>query len=344
MLPSARVLWRIDAQETLWASVTRAVRTPSRIETDLRLTDYLQPSPDVYLQLAGSQDVRRGGCWWASRPAIAGSWRRRSTWTSPRSTIPTTAWPAFRRSRRRCSWRRFRTSSCRRRIRTASSATSDGFEISPDWRPALLGAPAAGATRCSPSTPGIVRASATASAPELYEGSVPRHQGLAQASLTLPKRVEVDYTHRAVGPPRGARRPRLRHRRRASRVDGRQRTDAGRRRAESLRAPPRRVLHERLSDPGRAAKRVRLRDMARGSPPRRRSWLACGRPAWRALPATAQRPRGIPGQGRLPVRLRPLRRMAGDCRRCRPTAPSCCACSATIPSAGCSTRRSRARW
>src|SRR5262249_19692507 len=36
--PSARLLWTPTARQTVWAAVSRAVRTPSRIEHDLTLT------------------------------------------------------------------------------------------------------------------------------------------------------------------------------------------------------------------------------------------------------------------------------------------------------------------
>jgi len=54
MQPSARLLWRVDTQETVWAGVTRGVRTPSRFETEVRIAQFLTPSPLSYVQLAGS--------------------------------------------------------------------------------------------------------------------------------------------------------------------------------------------------------------------------------------------------------------------------------------------------
>lgn len=41
--PNARLLWTMTPHQTLWAAETRAVRTPSRLEQDLTLTDYLFP-------------------------------------------------------------------------------------------------------------------------------------------------------------------------------------------------------------------------------------------------------------------------------------------------------------
>lgn len=52
--PSARVLWTPARRQTLWAAVTRAVRTPSRLDQDLQLTDLLTASPPFYLRVVGS--------------------------------------------------------------------------------------------------------------------------------------------------------------------------------------------------------------------------------------------------------------------------------------------------
>lgn len=41
--PNVRVLWRIDPTQTLWAAVSRAVRTPSRIERDGRIVTSILP-------------------------------------------------------------------------------------------------------------------------------------------------------------------------------------------------------------------------------------------------------------------------------------------------------------
>ena len=43
-LPSGRLLWTPTPHQTLWAAVSRAVRTPSRIDEDLRLTQLLNPA------------------------------------------------------------------------------------------------------------------------------------------------------------------------------------------------------------------------------------------------------------------------------------------------------------
>jgi iron complex outermembrane recepter protein len=55
--PNVRAIWTPTDHQSLWAAVTRAVRTPSRLDTDLQLTDFLGQtagSPPLYLQVVGN--------------------------------------------------------------------------------------------------------------------------------------------------------------------------------------------------------------------------------------------------------------------------------------------------
>jgi iron complex outermembrane receptor protein len=55
--PNARLLWTPTSHQTFWAAVTRAVRTPSRLDQDLQLTLLLQPAnPTIYLRVVGSKN------------------------------------------------------------------------------------------------------------------------------------------------------------------------------------------------------------------------------------------------------------------------------------------------
>lgn len=54
--PSARILWTPTSHQSLWASVTRAVRTPSRIEDNFQFTAVLVPSIPLYVRLIGDGD------------------------------------------------------------------------------------------------------------------------------------------------------------------------------------------------------------------------------------------------------------------------------------------------
>jgi iron complex outermembrane receptor protein len=52
--PSGRVLWSPGSRQAVWAAITRAVRTPSRIERDLSLTASLSPTLPIFAQIIGN--------------------------------------------------------------------------------------------------------------------------------------------------------------------------------------------------------------------------------------------------------------------------------------------------
>ncbi|HEY1580985.1 MAG TPA: TonB-dependent receptor [Terracidiphilus sp.] len=56
--PNGRLMWTPTSRQTVWAAVTRAVRTPSRLDQDLQLTDFLEASPPVFLRVVGSKNFR----------------------------------------------------------------------------------------------------------------------------------------------------------------------------------------------------------------------------------------------------------------------------------------------
>ena len=53
--PSARLLWTPTRKQTVWTAVTRAVRTPSRIEEDLQLTALMIPKPLTFFRVVGDR-------------------------------------------------------------------------------------------------------------------------------------------------------------------------------------------------------------------------------------------------------------------------------------------------
>jgi iron complex outermembrane recepter protein len=53
--PGARILWTPNQRQTVWAAVTRAVRTPSRVEEDLQLTALAAPNPLTFYRIVGDR-------------------------------------------------------------------------------------------------------------------------------------------------------------------------------------------------------------------------------------------------------------------------------------------------
>jgi iron complex outermembrane receptor protein len=56
--PNARLLWVPTDHQSAWIAVTRAVRTPSRLDQDLELTDFLASPPPIYLRVLGSKNFK----------------------------------------------------------------------------------------------------------------------------------------------------------------------------------------------------------------------------------------------------------------------------------------------
>jgi iron complex outermembrane receptor protein len=54
--PSARVLWTPTEHQSLWASISRAVRTPSRVDTDIAASVAPNPAVPGFLRLLGNKD------------------------------------------------------------------------------------------------------------------------------------------------------------------------------------------------------------------------------------------------------------------------------------------------
>ena len=60
--PTARVAWTPDTANMLWAAITRAVRTPSRVETDYTTTSYVSgAAPPIFVRLMPNPDFMPEG-------------------------------------------------------------------------------------------------------------------------------------------------------------------------------------------------------------------------------------------------------------------------------------------
>jgi iron complex outermembrane receptor protein len=58
--PSARLLWTPTVHQSFWAAVTRAVRTPSRLDQDVEFAILVQatPPPPIYFQILGNPKLK----------------------------------------------------------------------------------------------------------------------------------------------------------------------------------------------------------------------------------------------------------------------------------------------
>lgn len=192
--PSARFLWRPNVHETVWTSVTRAVRTPSRIDTDLQLTGFALANPLAYLVVVGSQDFRSERLVGveAGYRRLLGSQLYLDVTAFHNDYDDLAGFGAFAVTVQPQPILHLQFAIP---YQNAIRGTTDGLEISPDWRPAswlqLKGAYGY-LTIDMENRPGFN----DTSNPALYEGSSPRHQGFVQAKLLLPRRLELDHSYR----------------------------------------------------------------------------------------------------------------------------------------------------
>ncbi len=198
--PDGRLIWTPTQHQSLWVAVTRAVRTPSRLDTDLQLTDFLSATPPFFLRVLGSNTFKSEqllGTEVGYRTLIVKNLFVDSTFfhnayndlygygaatifteTSPTPTHKVLQFP----------------------LANATIGDTNGFEIAPDWKPStwwelkgsysylhLFVHDRAGYA-------GSFNSLITAS----DNGSSPHHQIEFQSRLNLPKKVEFDTTYRYV--------------------------------------------------------------------------------------------------------------------------------------------------
>ncbi|HWF90851.1 MAG TPA: TonB-dependent receptor [Terriglobales bacterium] len=195
--PSVRGLWTIDKHQTFWASVARAVRTPSRIEEDFEITDFLIPAPLVYLTIDGNKQL--------SAERLLGyeaGYRRlinsklyldisifhnnyNNLMSLGAETLTADADPAPAHLTIHFPWA------------NGIEGNADGVEFAPDWQPVKwwqLRASYAYLNLDLKNMPGNVDTSSVSS----DEGSSPHNQISFESRFNLPKGFEFDQTYRYV--------------------------------------------------------------------------------------------------------------------------------------------------
>jgi iron complex outermembrane recepter protein len=195
--PSARLLWNPKPEQTLWAGVTRAVRTPSRVDDEDELSGLITPAPPTFIRLIGDGNFTSEHLvsYEAGYRGILGASLRLditafyNNYNRLLSLQPGTPFQEISPAPAHLVVPVF--------IRNGVMATTDGIEISPDWRPtqwwrlqgsySFLHMDVANRPGYSNFTP-----------PSSTEGSSPLHQVVAQSFLDLPCKLEFGQTYRYV--------------------------------------------------------------------------------------------------------------------------------------------------
>ena len=196
--PSARLLWTPTPHQTVWAAVTRAVRSPSRLDEDLQLTGFLTTNPlPVFLRVAG--DPR-----FVSETLLGYEAGYRTLVTSRLSVdlslfrnkyndLTSFGSPVFSFESSPPPLRLVITIPWANEVK----GNTEGFEIAPNWKVASWFE-----LKASYSYLNLDLASKSGNLgtgmASTDEGSSPRHELVIQPSFNLPKRFELDTTYRYV--------------------------------------------------------------------------------------------------------------------------------------------------
>jgi iron complex outermembrane recepter protein len=198
--PSARLLWTRTPRQTFWVSATRAVRTPSRLDEDLQLTDFLAANPLIFLQVNGNGEF-------FSERLIAYEAGYRSL-LSPHFYVDIAA---FRNGYDDLYG--YGTAGALAQldpppphllltvpISNEVKGTTAGFEVAPDWQMThwwqLRGSYSYLHLNLESKTPNPNSVEALNVLSD--EGSSPHHQVVFESLVDLPKRFEFDQTYRYV--------------------------------------------------------------------------------------------------------------------------------------------------
>lgn len=196
--PSARLLWTPSEHQTVWAAVTRAVRSPSRLDEDLQLTGLITTDPlPAYIRVVGNpQFVSETllGYEVGYRTLVTSRFyvdlsvfrNRYNDLTSFGSaTVAFETAPPPLRLVATVPWA------------NGIEGNTEGVEIAPTWKVASwldLKASYAYLNMDLENKPGNTDTGTVAS----DEGSSPRHEFVVQPRFNLPKRFEFDPTYRYV--------------------------------------------------------------------------------------------------------------------------------------------------
>jgi len=195
--PNARILWMPTSTQSVWGGVTRAVRTPSRLEEDFLLTGFLAARPPTFVRIAGNpnfESERLIGYEAGYRKALIPQFYidlsvfhndhdNLVSFGQLSTVIEATPPPAhvllvFPYA-------------------NGVMGTSNGFEISPEWQPTRVWQVKGSYSYLHldlKNKPGNTDTNAVVS----YEGSSPRHQAFIRSAFTLRGNWQFDQTLRYV--------------------------------------------------------------------------------------------------------------------------------------------------
>jgi iron complex outermembrane recepter protein len=197
--PSGRWLWTPTPHQSFWGAVTRAVRTPSRIDEDVQLTDFagLQSGLPIYLRIYGNHQFHSEELiayeagyrtlvkshFYVDLALFFNDYNDLYSFQVEAPFLEATPTPVH-------AVLPLLTSNGIR-------GNTKGFEIMPDWKPLSWWQFRPGFSHLEmelKNKPGSNDPTSVAG----YEGSAPRNQFVIQSLVNLPRKFEFDQTYRYV--------------------------------------------------------------------------------------------------------------------------------------------------
>lgn len=196
--PSARLLWSGTPRQAFWASVTRAVRTPSRLDEDIQLTDFATITPlPIYLRVIADGQFRSEeliGYEAGYRALVTSSlyldavmfhndynylssFQVGAPFLESSPTPVHAILPLF--------------------TRNGIKGATSGFELAPHWNPTNWWGLRAAYSYLNMELENKPGTNDPTTVP-IDEGSSPHHQLVIQSLVDLPKKLEFDLTYRYV--------------------------------------------------------------------------------------------------------------------------------------------------
>jgi iron complex outermembrane receptor protein len=199
--PSARLLWTPSSHQTFWAAVTRAVRSPSRLDEDLQLTGLVSAAPPypIFLEVAGNPKFASERLlgyeagyrtlitsrFYFDISAFFNNYNNLTGFGAASITFAQSPPPSYTYLLITVPWA------------NALIGNTDGAEITPNWKVTnwwqLKGSYSYLQMHLKDKA-GITDASTAAT----DVGSSPRHEVVIQSLFSLPKNFEFDPTYRYV--------------------------------------------------------------------------------------------------------------------------------------------------
>lgn len=196
--PSARITYRVRPQQALWGAVTRAVRTPSRLERDVRWAIFASASPPSFLEIDGNKSFES--------ESLLGYEAGYRALLSPRLYVDIAAFHNEYRDLQSFGALSFSVDpepspahlTLHLPYTNGVEGSTDGFEVAIDSKPIPRWQIEASYSYLNLSLEKKPDGIDTLNAVAGYEGSSPRHGVSIQSRIDLPWRFEFDQTYRYV--------------------------------------------------------------------------------------------------------------------------------------------------